>query len=445
MFKLLIRANFAHTFIEIPSLVSKMIYCALILTASLPTSCIVVGVLLIVITIVALLVCALKWREATALKKEVIELRDTMRMMRYEEANLSRMLHTASKQPTTIPEEFATEESELYMEEKTIEEFVEETEDVIEEKVEEPTVEESTDKEISNKESVAIEESETAESKEETVLMENIKEEVPNEVLIENVSEIEGTIQEPTEAVAIAEEDVVEEAITEMSVEENTTEEHSAINVEEYVAPKPRKQAINERRPAIPTDLFAAWFEENDNVEPKEPETPTIADKTVVAEPVISKPEAETHSQTPTTPIIEEVIPNKDSESKKETISTLTEEENTNVVEPSELSKEDERFRRKLERIVNARMRNPNLNIDVIASQFGMGRTNFYRKVRELMGMSPNDYLRKCRMERAAELLQSSDQNIGEICGMVGIPDAQYFSRVFKSYFGVPPSSYREQ
>ena len=72
-------------------------------------------------------------------------------MMRYEDANLSRMLHTASKQPTTIPEEFATEESEPYMEEKTIEEFVEETEDVIEEKVEEPTVDESTDKEISNK------------------------------------------------------------------------------------------------------------------------------------------------------------------------------------------------------------------------------------------------------------------------------------------------------
>ena len=120
-------------------------------------------------------------------------------------------------------------------------------------------------------------------------------------------------------------------------------------------------------------------------------------------------------------------------------------DEDDDAMESSELSKEDERFRRKLERIVNARMRNPNLNIDIIASQFGMGRTNFYRKVRELMGMSPNDYLRKCRMERAAELLQSSDQNIGEICSMVGIPDAQYFSRVFKSYFGVPPSSYREK
>jgi AraC-like DNA-binding protein len=112
---------------------------------------------------------------------------------------------------------------------------------------------------------------------------------------------------------------------------------------------------------------------------------------------------------------------------------------------PIELSKEDERFRRKLERIVNARMRNPNLNVDVIASQFGMGRTNFYRKVRELMGMSPNDYLRKCRMERAAELLRSTELNITEVCAQIGVPDAQYFSRVFKAHFGMPPSSYREQ
>ncbi|MBO7267577.1 MAG: helix-turn-helix transcriptional regulator, partial [Bacteroidaceae bacterium] len=109
------------------------------------------------------------------------------------------------------------------------------------------------------------------------------------------------------------------------------------------------------------------------------------------------------------------------------------------------LSKEDERFCRKLERIVHNRMRNPDLNIDVIASQFGMGRTNFYRKVRELMGMSPNDYLRKCRMERAAALIKDTNMPIAEICAQVGVPDAQYFSRVFKTFYGVPPSTYREQ
>ena len=118
-----------------------------------------------------------------------------------------------------------------------------------------------------------------------------------------------------------------------------------------------------------------------------------------------------------------------------------TQEEGQSV----QLSKEDERFCRKLERIVNSRMKNPNLNIDIIAAQFGIGRTNFYRKVRELMGMSPNDYLRKCRMERAAEMLCNTDLTVADVCSQVGVPDAQYFSRVFKAYFGTTPSAYREQ
>ena len=441
-----------------------MIYCALILIASLPASCIVVGVLLIVITIAALLMCALKWREAAVLKKEVVELRDTMRMMRYEEANLSRMLHTVSKQPTAMPEDFATEEpapiidEEIIEEEsaKTIEE--EKTEEVAivqdeieneekEEVYEKPIVEESIEEEnVSEEESIIIEEPEIEEPTTEGITME---EETPVEILTEDTpegKEEEEIIEEPI-AGPETEESIAEEPIAEDSKEdpiEEFVEEVATVSVmKEYVDSKPRKQAINERRPAIPpTDLFAAWFEENDTIEPEEPQTTATTQKTIVAEPV-SESEKETPIQASTP--IEKIAPVEVLDTNEETTFSSVENDEINATEPSELSKEDERFRRKLERIVNARMRNPNLNIDVIASQFGMGRTNFYRKVRELMGMSPNDYLRKCRMERAAELLQSSDQYIGEICGMVGIPDAQYFSRVFKSYFGVPPSSYREQ
>ena len=48
-------------------------------------------------------------------------------------------------------------------------------------------------------------------------------------------------------------------------------------------------------------------------------------------------------------------------------------------------------------------------------------------------------------LERAAEKLRSTELPIADVCTQVGMPDAQYFSRVFKSYFGMPPSAYREQ
>ena len=426
-----------------------MRYCTLILLTSLPTSWLVVGVLLIVITVIALIMCGIKWREATVLKKEVVELRDTMRMMRYEEANLSRMLHTVSKHPDIMPEEFDAEKTAEETVEETVvavaaetisetaEECVEEVNEVndaiiTEEAIEETPIveEETTETEIIHEETA---EEEVVEAEEESVdvpiveapvveetIEDTPEEEIEKELFVEEAPAEEESIVE--EAVAIEETVAIED-----SVEENVSEVPVPELAEEYIDPKPRKQAINERRPAIPTDLFAAWFEENESIESQA--------AVAKSEPAVSEVAAE--------PIVEstshQVI-----DPEQEEMSIIADEDD-DATESSELSKEDERFRRKLERIVNARMRNPNLNIDIIASQFGMGRTNFYRKVRELMGMSPNDYLRKCRMERAAELLQSSDQNIGEICSMVGIPDAQYFSRVFKSYFGVPPSSYREK
>ena len=405
-----------------------MIHCALILMALLPASWVVVGGVLMVITVVALILCALKWREAVALKKEVMELRDTMRMMRYEEANLSRMLHTVSKQPAAMSEEFAVQDWGI---EKPAAEEMTESEDTVEESMFEVLEEE-----------IPITAVAEGPEMEETVIEEIVTEGIVSEEVVSEEDVIEEIVAEDSiaeETLATAEEASVEETTVEEPFVETVPESPAATIEEEANVPsKPRKQAINERRPAIPTDLFAAWFEEN-AVEEKGDLTEEAAEDSAlveVVEPVKGSTVEEDTNIEDSEPIIEVEAAQMDD---------ATTDSAEKVAEPVELSKEDERFRRKLERIVNARMRNPNLNIDVIASQFGMGRTNFYRKVRELMGMSPNDYLRKCRMERASELLQTTELNVGEVCAQVGIPDAQYFSRVFKAYYGVSPSSYRER
>ena len=74
-----------------------MDFCAFILLSSLPAAWLVVGCFLLFLLLVVTTLLFLKLRETTMLKKEVLELRDTMRMMRYEEANLARMLHTVNK------------------------------------------------------------------------------------------------------------------------------------------------------------------------------------------------------------------------------------------------------------------------------------------------------------------------------------------------------------
>ena len=73
-----------------------------------------------------------------------------------------------------------------------------------------------------------------------------------------------------------------------------------------------------------------------------------------------------------------------------------------------------------------------------------MGRTKLYGKVKELTGMSPNKLFVEERMRLAAQLLDEGELNISEISYRVGIPDATYFNKCFRQYYGVSPSKYRK-
>jgi AraC-like DNA-binding protein len=292
--------------------------------------------------------------------------------------------------------------------------------------VEETLAEAPATGEEPEEESVELQESE--DKSEENSIVEFEAEEIQEEALeaeeeVEEAIEAKETVEDALEAIE-KDEEVIEEVVTTPVVEA-------------------RKQPINERRPAIPTDLFAAWFEENEQEQEEAPAevVPVSAKHLENSESSETTEISETSENLDTEAPIAAATISTTSEEQQSMMASYTQEEEQSV----QLSKEDERFCRKLERIVNSRMKNPNLNIDIIAAQFGIGRTNFYRKVRELMGMSPNDYLRKCRMERAAEMLCNTDLTVADVCSQVGVPDAQYFSRVFKAYFGTTPSAYREQ
>ena len=373
--------------------------------SSLPTVWIAVGVLLLLLTVVMAILFFLKSREVATLKKQCEDLRDTMRMMRYEEASLSRMLHTANKPMPQESVDLVTEEPEedaIQLETLVV------AETVVESVAEGPVVAETVEnlvEEVAEEFEPEMQSAEPEEEEAPTIVSEQeLVETLDNSPMFEESEDLDSTAN-----------DVLEET--------------TAVEDIQPTMAQPHKQPINERRPAIPNDLFSAWFAANEEASEEEEAAASLE---IVEESVVESEKVEK-------PVVEALV-------SQEAISKLAVEESLEFkpAQEMELSKDDERFFRKLERIVNTRLRNPNLNIDIIAAQFGIGRTNFYRKVREVTGMSPNDYLRKCRMERAAELLNNSEVAVSEVCVQVGIPDAQYFSRVFKTFYGVSPSVYRE-
>ena len=77
------------------------------------------------------------------------------------------------------------------------------------------------------------------------------------------------------------------------------------------------------------------------------------------------------------------------------------------------------------------------------ASLCAMSESRFSHLFRQIMGVSPHQYFLKMRLEQAQGYLQDSDLSIAQIAQLTGFEDALYFSRLFKKYFGVAPSSYR--
>lgn len=105
----------------------------------------------------------------------------------------------------------------------------------------------------------------------------------------------------------------------------------------------------------------------------------------------------------------------------------------------------DKAFLNKLHGVIEKNMSNAEFTIEDFAQAFLMGRTSFYKKVKGLTGHSPNEYLRIIRMKKAAELLMTTNLNVGEISYQVGINDQLYFSRIFKSQFEVSPLQFRKK
>jgi len=85
------------------------------------------------------------------------------------------------------------------------------------------------------------------------------------------------------------------------------------------------------------------------------------------------------------------------------------------------------------------------LNLSSLAKQFGVENSYFSRTFRQEMGENLMLYIAGKRMEKAGELIISSDIGLTEIAFMVGYDDYAYFNRVFRKHHGKSPREYRSQ
>ncbi len=104
----------------------------------------------------------------------------------------------------------------------------------------------------------------------------------------------------------------------------------------------------------------------------------------------------------------------------------------------------DKAFAEKVKRIVEEKMSDSDFNVDAFAAQMGMGRTAFFRKMKQATGCSPKEYINKKRVHHAAYLITTTSKTISEIAMTVGFNDPLYFSRAFKGEYKCSPKEWRK-
>ena len=83
------------------------------------------------------------------------------------------------------------------------------------------------------------------------------------------------------------------------------------------------------------------------------------------------------------------------------------------------------------------------LQMSEVAGMLYLSTAYFSRLFKEKVGVTFSDYLASCRVERARQLLVTTDLSISEVARAIGYQEANSFSRLFKARTGRSPSDYR--
>lgn len=130
--------------------------------------------------------------------------------------------------------------------------------------------------------------------------------------------------------------------------------------------------------------------------------------------------------------------------SKKQTLEAKARIETISMPKTIEAVSYDEKFLADITRIIEDHVADSELNVNALCELSGIGNKQVYRKVKQLTGLSPVEYIKSIRMKKAAMLLEQGKFSVAEVMYMVGFSSSSYFSKCFQGEFGVTPKQFME-
>lgn len=103
----------------------------------------------------------------------------------------------------------------------------------------------------------------------------------------------------------------------------------------------------------------------------------------------------------------------------------------------------DNSFYTRFLEIFRRTMSNPDVSVDALAAQMGLGRSQFYRKIKALTNFSPVELIKNLRLKEARHLLLTTEKTVSEIAYSIGFSSPAYFTKCYRETFGETPSDTR--
>ncbi|WP_299365441.1 AraC family transcriptional regulator [Winogradskyella sp.] len=115
--------------------------------------------------------------------------------------------------------------------------------------------------------------------------------------------------------------------------------------------------------------------------------------------------------------------------------------------EACKINKDHHILLNKINKLLELHLQDGDYGVAELAKSLNMSRTHLYRKVKEITEKSPLSYIMIFKLELAKQLLKDTKQDLSvtEVAYSCGFSDKGHFSRSFKKYFGITPSSFKKQ
>jgi AraC-like DNA-binding protein len=105
----------------------------------------------------------------------------------------------------------------------------------------------------------------------------------------------------------------------------------------------------------------------------------------------------------------------------------------------------DAAFLHKINAVILAHLDRENFCVKQLCKSLALSRTQLYRRLVPIIRQPPARYIRLVRLQKAKEMLETGEMNIGEIATQTGFQSQSHFTRIFTKHYGVRPSAFRRQ